>query len=225
MHAPEGEILLIDKPYRWTSFDVVKKVKRFYRDGRVGHAGTLDPLATGLLVVCTGKKTKLIAGIQDAVKEYEGTFRLGQTTSSFDLETQVDAEFDTAHLTDEILFRAARSFLGEINQVPPLHSAVKIDGQRAYKIARRGDTAVINPRPVSIFEFELTAISLPDVDFRVVCSKGTYIRSLARDFGQRVDSGAYLSRLIRTRIGTYRLADAMHPDQLEQYFSKESVRS
>ena len=209
-HFAEGEILLLDKPLTWTSFDVVRKVKNALRIAKIGHAGTLDPLATGLLILCTGKKTKQIDLIQAQEKEYTGTFRLGQTTPSFDQETAVDAERPYAHLSAAEVAAAAARFLGFIEQTPPLFSAVKVDGQRAYELARQGATqAAVKSKTVEIKAFELTRLALPDVDFRIVCSKGTYIRSLARDLGQALGCGAHLTRLVRTRIGDYRLADAL----------------
>ena len=203
-----GEVLLLDKPLTWTSFDVVRKVKNTLRPRKIGHAGTLDTLATGLLILCTGKKTKDIDQIQAQEKEYEGTFRLGQTTPSFDLETPVDAEQPYEHLTETEIQAAVATFLGKIEQIPPVFSAVKVDGKRAYELARKGEQAEIKPKTVEIKTFELTRIALPDIDFRVVCSKGTYIRSLARDLGVALGCGAHLTRLVRTRIGEYRLADA-----------------
>ena len=204
----EGAVLLLDKPLTWTSFDVVRKVKNTLRPRKIGHAGTLDPLATGLLILCTGKKTKEIDQIQAQEKEYEGTFRLGQTTPSFDLETPVDAEQPYAHLTEAEIRAAAAAFLGKIEQTPPVFSAVKVGGKRAYELARQGQEAEIKAKTVEIKFFELTRIALPEIDFRVVCSKGTYIRSLARDLGAALGCGAHLTRLVRTRIGEYRLADA-----------------
>jgi tRNA pseudouridine55 synthase len=203
-----GEVLLLDKPLTWTSFDVVRKVKNTLRPRKIGHAGTLDPLATGLLILCTGKKTKDIDQIQAQEKEYEGTFRLGQTTPSFDLETAVDAEQPFEHLTEADIRAAVATFLGKIEQIPPVFSAVKVDGKRAYELARKGEQAEIKSKTVEIKAFELTRIALPDIDFRVVCSKGTYIRSLARDLGVALGCGAHLTRLVRTRIGEHFLADA-----------------
>lgn len=203
-----GEVLLLDKPLTWTSFDVVRKVKHALRIPKIGHAGTLDPLATGLLVLCTGRKTKEIDHIQAQEKEYAGTFRLGETTPSFDLETAVDRVRPYAHLTAEQVLAATRPFTGLIQQTPPLFSAVKVDGQRAYALARNGQEAELNARTVEITRFELTRVALPEVDFRVVCSKGTYIRSLARDLGEALGCGAHLTRLVRTRIGGFLLADA-----------------
>jgi tRNA pseudouridine55 synthase len=203
-----GEILLLDKPLTWTSFDVVRKVKNTLRIKKIGHAGTLDPLATGLLILCTGKKTKEIDLIQAQEKEYTGTFRLGETTPSFDLETAVDMARPYAHLTDEQIAAATAQFTGLIQQTPPIFSAVKIDGKRAYELARTGQQAEIKSKSVEIKTFELTRIALPEVDFRVVCSKGTYIRSLARDLGVALGCGAHLTRLVRTRIGEFRVEDA-----------------
>ncbi|MCC5936884.1 MAG: tRNA pseudouridine(55) synthase TruB [Lunatimonas sp.] len=213
----EGTVYLIDKPYTWTSFDVVKKVRNALKIKKVGHAGTLDPLATGLLIVCAGKMTKQINRFQSQEKEYEGTFVLGQTTESFDLEQEVVDVADPRHLLNEQLHEASRQLTGDLMQVPPIHSAIKKDGKRAYIAARSGQTLVIDPRPITVSEFEITAVSLPEVHFRIVCSKGTYIRSLARDFGELLGVGAYLSRLVRTRIGDFRLKDAEQlPDLIEK---------
>lgn len=215
---PEGETLLINKPYEWTSFDVVKKIrntiirKTGVKKIKVGHAGTLDPLATGLLIICTGKFTKRIQEFQDLLKEYTGVFHLGATTPSFDKETEIDNIYDTVHLNNELLIRTANNFIGTYNQVPPLFSAVNIKGQRAYNYARKNIDLKLQPRKVSITEFELTKIQLPEVHFRVVCSKGTYIRSLARDFGEVLNTGAYLESLCRTKIGSYKLLDAVSLD-------------
>ena len=213
--APEGAVLLLDKPLTWTSFDVVRKVKNTLRIKKIGHAGTLDPLATGLLILCTGKKTKEIDLIQAQEKEYTGTFRLGETTPSFDLETAVDLVRPYAHLTDEEIGAATRPFVGTIQQTPPIFSAVKIDGKRAYELARKGQEAEIKSKTVTVTEFELTRIALPEVDFRIVCSKGTYVRSLARDLGVALGCGAHLTRLVRTRIGEYRVADALSLEAIE----------
>ena len=210
-----GEVLLLDKPLTWTSFDVVRKVKNALRIRKIGHAGTLDPLATGLLILCTGKKTKEIDQIQAQEKEYLGTFRLGETTPSFDLETAVDLVRPFAHLTPEQLHAATAPLTGLIQQTPPIFSAVKVDGKRAYELARTGQEAEIKPKTVDIREFELTRIALPEVDFRVRCSKGTYIRSLARDFGAALGCGAHLTRLVRSRIGEYRVEDAFSLADIE----------
>jgi tRNA pseudouridine55 synthase len=203
-----GEVLLIDKPYRWTSFDVVKKIRNVGKYAKIGHAGTLDPLATGLLILCTGKMTKQIDSFQAQEKEYTGTMIIGKTTPSIDLETEVDQEYETAHITEEHLLEAVRQLCGPIQQIPPIYSAVRMGGERLYKKARRGEMIEIQPREVNIFHFELTRINLPEIDFRVVCSKGTYIRSLVRDFGLAIQSGAYLSALRRTRIGDFSVLDA-----------------
>ena len=211
----QGVVLLLDKPLTWTSFDVVRKVKNALRIKKIGHAGTLDPLATGLLILCTGRKTKDIDQIQAQEKEYTGTFRLGETTPSFDLETAVDLVRPYAHLTDEQITAATLPFIGTIEQTPPLFSAVKIDGQRAYEIARKGLNVEIKSKTVEIKAFELTRIALPEIDFRVVCSKGTYIRSLARDLGVALGCGAHLTRLVRTRIGEYRIEDAFSLEAIE----------
>ena len=210
-----GEVLLLDKPLTWTSFDVVRKVKNALRIKKIGHAGTLDPLATGLLILCTGRKTKDIDQIQAQEKEYTGTFRLGETTPSFDLETAVDMARPYAHLTAEQITAATLPFVGTIQQTPPLFSAVKIDGQRAYELARKGLDAEIKSKTVEIKTFELTRIALPEVDFRVLCSKGTYIRSLARDLGQTLGCGAHLTRLRRTRIGEFRVEDAFSLEAIQ----------
>ena len=210
-----GEVLLLNKPLTWTSFDVVRKVKTTLRIKKIGHAGTLDPLATGLLILCTGKKTKEIDLIQAQEKEYTGTFRLGETTPSFDLETAVDMARPYAHLTDDEITAATLPFVGTIQQTPPLFSAVKIDGKRAYELARNGQEAEIKAKTVEIKTFELTRIALPEIDFRVVCSKGTYIRSLARDLGLALGCGAHLTRLVRSRIGEYRVEDAFSLEAIE----------
>ena len=218
-----GEILLINKPLSWTSFDVVKKVRNILRIKKIGHAGTLDPLAEGLLILCTGKYTKKIEEIQAQEKEYTGHFTIGQTTPSFDLETEVDAEKDISGITEAQLRAAAKSFEGLIDQIPPLYSAVKINGERAYTLARRGDTAEIKAKQIEIKSFEITGIALPLVSFKVVCSKGTYIRSLARDFGEKLGCGAHLSKLVRTRIGSYALHNALTIDDILQ-LRKQSIQ-
>ena len=210
-----GEILLVNKPLTWTSFDVVKKVRNILKVKKIGHAGTLDPLAEGLLILCTGKFTKKIEEIQAQEKEYTGHFTVGQTTPSFDLETQVDTTKDYAYLTAVQIRETASSFIGQINQVPPLYSAVKINGERAYTVARRGDTADIKAKPIHIKTFEITQIDLPVVAFKVICSKGTYIRSLARDFGAALGCGAHLSTLVRTRIGEYKLDQALTMEDIQ----------
>lgn len=204
-----GEILLINKPLGWTSFDVVKKVRNTIREKKVGHAGTLDPLATGLLILCTGKFTKRIDEIQGQEKEYTGVIRLGETTPSYDRETEVMETRAIDHLTEESIKEAAKTFVGTIDQVPPIYSAVQIDGKRAYTLARKGKDVELKSRTVTINAFDITSINGPEVEFRVVCSKGTYIRSLAHDLGQQLGVGAHLSKLERTRIGEYKLEDAL----------------
>lgn len=208
MEIDEGRLLLVNKPLRWTSFDVVNKLRGILRTKKIGHAGTLDPLATGLLILCTGKMTKQIDTYQGQEKEYTGTLILGQTTASYDLETEPTPRVDISHITAEAIRNAAQSFVGSIQQVPPAHSSVKVDGKRAYKLARAGKPVELKPRTVEIKLFEITDCSIPEVSFRVVCSKGTYIRSLAHDLGNRLGVGAYLSQLCRTRIGNYQLEQA-----------------
>ncbi|CAG0969468.1 MAG: tRNA pseudouridine(55) synthase TruB [Bacteroidetes bacterium] len=213
-----GETLLINKPVGWTSFDVVKKIRNLIKKHtalkklKVGHAGTLDPLAEGLLIICTGKKTKEINQIQEQPKEYTGTFFLGATTPSYDLETQPNKTFPIKHITNELIYETARRFIGIQDQIPPVFSAKMIDGERAYHLARKGIETKMNPRSVQLFEFEITRIELPELDFRVKCSKGTYIRSLAFDFGNALNSGAYLKNLRRTQIGCYSISQAINPD-------------
>ena len=212
-----GQIILIDKPLEWTSFQAVNALKWAIRKKfnlkklKIGHAGTLDPLATGLLVICTGKFTKKIPELQGQIKEYTGTFTLGATTPSYDLETEVDQTFPTEHLMETSIRNIPNQFLGEIEQVPPVFSALKKDGKRLYELARKGEEVEVQARKIEILEFEITRIDLPEVDFRVVCSKGTYIRSLAHDFGKALDSGAYLSALRRTKIGDYNVNNATTP--------------
>ncbi len=206
----EGQLLLVNKPYNWTSFDVVGKIRNAFKPLKlkVGHAGTLDPLATGLLIICTGKMTKLIDTFQAQEKEYTGTMILGETTPSYDMETDADQKFDTGHITEIQIRDACKQFIGDIQQYPPAHSAVKIDGERLYEKARRGEDVELRLRNVTITKFEITGIALPEVNFRVVCSKGTYIRSLVNDFGKALNNGAYLSKLRRTRSGDYKIDDA-----------------
>lgn len=228
----EGQVILINKPYKWTSFDVVKKVQWLIRkqlinspttDSRklkVGHAGTLDPLATGLLILCTGKFTKRIEAFQAQEKEYTGTFCLGATTPCFDLEKPVDFNYPTEHISPEAILNCTKQFIGTIEQAPPIFSAVKINGDRAYKLARKGETPEMKLKTISISAFEITNINMPSVNFRVVCSKGTYIRALARDFGLALNSGAHLTALCRTRIGAFRLDEAMEIPQFENRLAK-----
>ena len=214
-----GKVLLIDKPLEWTSFQAVNKIrwhiKRKFglKKIKVGHAGTLDPLATGLLIICVGKETKNISTYQGQIKEYIGTFTLGATTPSYDLETEVNQTFPIDHITDELLSETTQNFTGEIDQKPPIFSAIKKDGKRLYELARKGQTTEIASRKVTISEFDITKIELPKVDFRVVCSKGTYIRSLANDYGEALNSGAHLSVLRRTKIGDYSVNNAKTIEQ------------
>jgi len=209
-----GQVLLIDKPLTWTSFQVVNKLRWEIRQRfsikkiKVGHAGTLDPLATGLLIICTGKQTKQIDTYQGQVKEYTGTFTLGGTTPSYDLETEIDNTFPTAHITEELLHETTKQFIGEIQQKPPIFSAIKKDGKRLYELARKGETIEIKERTVTVSSFEITKIKLPEVEFRIICSKGTYIRSIAFDYGKALNSGGYLSALRRTKIGNFSVDDA-----------------
>ena len=219
----EGQILLIDKPLTWSSFQAVNKLKyilkRKYdlpKKFKIGHAGTLDPLATGLLIICTGKFTKRIAEIQGQAKEYTGTFTVGATTPSYDLETDVDATFPTEHITAQLIDETLQQFIGEIDQKPPIFSAIKKDGKRLYEHARAGEEVEIASRKTTVYEFEITRIELSEIDFRVVCSKGTYIRSLAFDFGKALNSGAYLSLLRRTKIGDYTVDDGIAPEDFEK---------
>ncbi|MCD0488124.1 tRNA pseudouridine(55) synthase TruB [Pedobacter sp. MC2016-14] len=215
----EGELLLINKPYEWTSFDVVGKIRNSLKPLKlkVGHAGTLDPLATGLLILCTGKLTKQIDTFQAQEKEYTGTMILGATTPSFDLETVVDQEFSLEGITADQIYAATAPFTGVIQQYPPQHSAVKVDGERSYLKARRGEETAVRLREVTVSEFEITRIALPEVDFRIVCSKGTYIRSLISDFGKQLHNGAYLSKLVRTRSGDFLLENAFEVADLVAY--------
>lgn len=214
----EGEVLLVDKPLSWTSFDVVGKLRNTMKPQKikVGHAGTLDPLATGLLIICTGKFTKKIDLFQAEDKEYTGTITLGGTTPSYDLETEIDETYDIANITAEQIHEAASSFLGEQQQFPPAHSAVQINGERAYEIARRGEQVELKARNVFIHEFAIEKIELPHVYFRIKCSKGTYIRSIAHDFGKKLDNGAYLSSLRRTKSGNFHVDNAWNLEELIQ---------
>jgi len=218
-----GTVLLVDKPIGWTSFDVVNKVRNKIRKRlgvkkiKVGHAGTLDPMATGLLILCTGKYTKKLSEFQNLPKGYTGTMYLGATTPSYDAETEVDEEFPTDHLTTDLLEQARKSFLGDIEQIPPMFSAIKVDGQPLYKKARKGERVDIAPRPVRIDSFLFTRVALPEIDFEVACSKGTYIRSLVYDFGKAVRSGAYLTALRRTAIGSYSVQDAWDLQKLLEH--------
>jgi tRNA pseudouridine55 synthase len=206
----EGQVLLIDKPLNWTSFQAVNKLKYALinqvglpKKFKIGHAGTLDPLATGLLLICTGKFTKRIAEFQGQAKEYTGTFFIGATTPSYDLETEIDFRFPTNHINNELIYETVKQFLGEIDQIPPIFSAIKKDGVRLYEHARAGESIEIASRKTTIHEFEITRIELPEIDFRIKCSKGTYIRSIAFDFGKAMNSGSHLTALRRTKIGDF----------------------
>jgi tRNA pseudouridine55 synthase len=226
-HFEEGEILLIDKPLHWTSFDVVNKIRVLikYQLGikkiKIGHAGTLDPLATGLLILCTGKFTRRIEEFQAFEKEYTGTFVLGSTTPSYDLETKVTETADISNLTDLEIITAANFFKGGYDQLPPAFSAKKIDGERAYESARRGKEVDLKHVNIKISEFDITAVRLPEVDFRILCSKGTYIRSLARDLGEKLNCGAFLSSLRRTQIGDFHVDKAMSIEQFEGMITQQ----
>lgn len=218
-----GQIILIDKPLHWTSFQAVNKMKYALinkvglpKKFKIGHAGTLDPLATGLLLVCTGKFTKRITELQGQAKEYTGTFYIGATTPSYDLETEIDETFDTSHIDESLIHETVKQFLGEIDQKPPIFSAIKKDGIRLYEHARAGEFVEIASRKTTIHEFEITRIALPEIDFRVVCSKGTYIRSLAYDFGKAMNSGSHLTVLRRTKIGDYDVNSAIDITLFEQ---------
>ncbi|MFD0798961.1 tRNA pseudouridine(55) synthase TruB [Maribacter chungangensis] len=222
-----GELLLIDKPLQWTSFQAVNKLKwvlkkRFgLKKIKIGHAGTLDPLATGLLMICVGKFTKKIHEFQGLEKEYTGTLILGATTPSYDLETEIDNTFTIEHITEELVHKTAKTFIGELDQAPPIFSALKKDGKRLYEYAREGKPVTIQTRKVTVTEFEITEIKLPTIRFRIVCSKGTYIRSIAHDFGKALVSGAYLSSLRRTKIGVYNVDNALDPMVFEEIVLKE----
>jgi len=209
-----GQLLLLNKPLGWTSFDVVNKLRYRLKIKKIGHAGTLDPLATGLLIICTSRMTKRIDEFMGLEKEYTGTFVIGQTTPSYDLETEVTDPVDITSVTKESILHAVKSLTGKINQLPPTHSAIKIGGKRAYKFARQGKEVELKPREVEVAEFEITSVALPMINFRIVCSKGTYIRSLARDLGESLGVGAYLSQLCRTRIGSFMLKDAVSVDDV-----------
>jgi tRNA pseudouridine55 synthase len=215
----EGQILLIDKPLKWSSFQAVNKLKfglikelKLPKKFKIGHAGTLDPLASGLLLICTGKFTKRIEELQGQAKEYTGTITVGATTPSYDLETEINATFPTEHITETLIYETLPQFIGEIDQKPPVFSAIKKDGKRLYESARAGIEVEIKTRKVMVSEFEITRIALPEIDFRIVCSKGTYIRSIAYDFGLALQSGGHLTALRRTKIGDYSVENAIEPE-------------
>lgn len=225
-----GEVLLVDKPLTWTSFQAVNKLKYAIRKTyglkkiKIGHAGTLDPLATGLLIICTGKKTKTIETYQGQEKEYTGIIKLGATTPSYDKETEEDAQFPIDHITEEAIYEKAKEFVGEQDQFPPIFSAIKQKGEAIYKKARRGEEVIVKSRKVTFYEVEITAIQLPYVSFRVRCSKGTYLRSFAYDFGKALNSGGYLTKLRRTRIGDFHVNDALSVEDLAEKISNELIK-
>lgn len=225
----KGEIVCFNKPLDWTSFNLVSKFrykltrKLKVKKLKVGHAGTLDPKATGVLIICTGKATKRIEEFQYQVKEYVATLKLGETTPSFDLETEVDATYPTEHITRELTEEILQRFVGSIEQIPPAFSACKVGGKRAYEMARKGEAVELKPKTLVIDEIELLEYSMPVIKIRVVCSKGTYIRALARDIGEAMQSGAYLIGLVRTRIGDFTLEDCMSPDEIDDFLDREII--
>ncbi len=231
MNFKEGEILYINKPYKWTSFGLVNKVRYFLcrKQGvkklKVGHAGTLDPLATGVMILCTGKATKRIEEFQHHTKEYVATLQLGATTPSYDLEHEIDATYPTEHITRELVEETLKTFIGAIEQVPPSFSACKINGKRAYDLARKGKGVELKPKTLVIDEIELLECRLPEIKIRVVCSKGTYIRALARDIGEALQSGAHLTALERTRVGEVVLADCIPLDDFPEWIEKQEVET
>lgn len=222
----EGKMLLVNKPKGITSFDAVYGIRKAYTKAfheklKVGHAGTLDPLASGLLIICTGKKTKEIDSYMGLPKTYTGTFYIGATTPSYDLETVPDHAYATEHITEELIWETAKGFLGISEQYPPIFSAIRMGGKKAYDLARKGQEVKMAPRQIEISEFEITAIRFPEVDFKITCSKGTYIRSIAHDFGQRMQSGSYLKELCRTAIGHYSLDDALPPNEIKDIIAAD----
>jgi tRNA pseudouridine55 synthase len=225
----EGACLLVDKPLDWTSFDVVSKIKFALKSQfgkiKIGHAGTLDPKATGLLIICTGKWTKRIDEYQNADKVYTGTLMLGATTECYDSEREINATFPTDHITESMIHECAQSFIGAQEQFPPAHSAIKIDGKTAYNLARKGKEVVLKSRPITIYDFKITGINMPYVDFEVKCTKGTYIRSLAHDFGQKLNSGAYLTALRRTQSGDIKVEDAWKLEELISFIRSQKPDS
>lgn len=218
----EGCVLLVDKPYEWTSFDVINKLRRPVK-AKMGHCGTLDPLATGLLICCTGKFTKKITDYQKLPKEYTGIIHLGATTPTYDLESEPEHPKPVDHLTEEQILEATKQFTGDIQQVPPIHSAIKKGGKRAYEFAREGKEIKLDPRNITISEFEITKISLPEIHFRVACSTGTYIRSLANDYGEALGCGGYLQELRRTKIGQFNVDEAATIEQLIEHWKEQKA--
>lgn len=229
MNFKEGEILYFDKPLKWTSFAVVNKIryhicrKLGVKKIKVGHAGTLDPLATGVMIICTGKATKRIEELQYHTKEYIATLQLGATTPSFDLEKEIDATYPTEHITRELVEEALKRFTGSIEQIPPVFSACKVDGKRAYDLARKGEEVELKPKTLVIDEIELLECNLPEIKIRVVCSKGTYIRALARDIGEALNSGAHLTGLIRTRVGEVTLEDCLQVASFPEWLDQQEI--
>lgn len=229
MNFKEGEVLYFDKPLRWTSFAVVNKIryhisrKLGVKKIKVGHAGTLDPLATGVMIICTGKATKRIEEFQYHTKEYIATLQLGATTPSYDLEKEIDTTYPTEHITREMVEEVLQQFKGTIEQIPPAFSACKVDGKRAYDLARKGDEVELKPKTLVIDEIELLECNLPEIKIRVVCSKGTYIRALARDIGEALQSGAHLTGLIRTRVGEVRLEDCMQVEDFPEWLEQQEI--
>ncbi|WP_287827175.1 tRNA pseudouridine(55) synthase TruB [Bacteroides sp.] len=229
MNFKTGEVLYFNKPLEWTSFNLVAKVRGALRKKlnvkkiKVGHAGTLDPLATGVMIICTGKATKRIEEFQYQTKEYIANIKLGATTPSYDLEHEIDATYPTSHLTKELVEKTLKSFIGEIQQIPPSFSACKIEGKRAYDLARKGEEVNLKPKLLVIDDIELLDCNLPDISIRVVCSKGTYIRALARDIGEALNSGAHLTGLIRTRVGNITLDDCMDPDNFYEWLDSQEI--
>lgn len=229
MNFKEGEVLFFNKPLTWTSFNLVAKVRNTVgkkinqKKLKVGHAGTLDPLATGVMIICTGKATKRIEEFQYQTKEYVATIQLGATTPSYDLEKEIDATYPTAHITQELVEEALKHFIGEIQQIPPAFSACKVDGARAYDLARKGQEVELKPKLLVIDEIELLECNLPDIKIRVVCSKGTYIRALARDIGEALNSGAHLTGLIRTRVGDTRLEHCLEIEQFSEWLDQQPI--
>lgn len=229
MNFIEGEILHINKPLHWTSFRVVNVFraklcrKLNIKKLKVGHAGTLDPLATGIITICTGKKTKMIEELQKQTKEYIAEIRLGATTPSFDLETEVDVEFPTSHITKELVEDVLHKFIGSIDQIPPIYSAVKVDGKRAYEYARKNENIELKPKKLVIDSIELISCNIPDITIRVVCSKGTYIRALARDIGEALNSGAHLTGLVRSRVGEVGLDQCLNMEDLDHFLEKNII--
>lgn len=229
MNFKEGEVLYIDKPLKWTSFAVVNKLryhlckKLGVKKLKVGHAGTLDPLATGVMIICTGKATKRIEELQNHTKEYIATLMLGATTPSFDLEKEIDATYPTEHITRELVEETLKKFVGTIEQIPPAFSACMVDGKRAYDLARKGEEVNLKPKTLVIDEIELLECNLPEIKIRVVCSKGTYIRALARDIGEALHSGAHLTGLVRTRVGEAKLEDCMKVDNFQEWLDNQDI--